>query len=184
MKRTGLRLAIGLLLATKSPLSAQPGVMAGGVTDEICTGQGQISAITVTPLSAYAFGQVVGGLITIPAMSRAGHSGILQSVRLNIKSVQTAAFDVYQFQSLPTAPFIDRAPPALVGSDFFLVRPPIRLTTPYSDFGNMTVYGTDAITGARKAGPMADYFLIITKGAPTFATPVDVQLCVSYLMGS
>jgi hypothetical protein len=184
MKRTGLGLAIGLLLATESPLPAQPGVAAGGVTDEVCTGQGQVPAITVTPLSAYASGEVVGGLITIPAVFRAGRSGILQSVRLNIKSVQTAEFDVYQFQSLPTAPFIDKATPTVVGSDFFLVRPPIQLTAPYSDFGTMTVYGTDAITGARKAGTTADYFLIITKGAPTFATPVDVQLCVTYLLGS
>jgi len=157
-------------------------VTPGGVMDEACSGQGQIQAVTVTPLLAYASGQSVGGLITIPAMVRAGRSGVLQSVRLNIKSVQTAQFDIYQFQSLPTGAFIDRTTPALASSDIFLVRPPIQLTTPYSDFGTMTVYGTDAIVGARKAGSTADYFLIITKGAPTFATPSDVQLCVTYFL--
>jgi hypothetical protein len=180
MKRIGLGLGVWLLLlATVGPLQAQGAAMAG-VTDETCTGQGQIAAITVTPLLAYASGNAVGSLITVPAISRTGQSGVLQSVRLNIKSVQTSEFDIYQFQSPPTATFIDRMSPTLVGNDIFLVRPPIQLTGAYSDFGAMTVYGTDAITGARKGGSAADYFLIITKGAPTFATPSDVQFCVTY----
>src|SRR5262252_7554795 len=131
MKRIGLWVVVSLLLATGRAALAQPPVTPGGVTDEACTGQGQIQAVTVTPLLAYASGQSVGGLITIPATVRAGRSGVLQSVRLNIKSVQTAQFDIYQFQSLPTAAFIDRTPPALATSDIFLVRPPIQLTTPY-----------------------------------------------------
>ena len=178
MKQVGLGLGVSLLLATGSPLLAQPAVTSVGVTQEACTGQGQIQAVTVTPLSAYASGNAVGGLITIPAVSRA--SGILQSVRLNIKSVQTTEFDIYQFQSLPTAAFIDKTAPILKGDDIFLVHPPIPLMTAYSDFGSMTVYGTDAIVGARK-GSTADYFVIITKGTPTFATPLDVQFCVTYL---
>lgn len=104
------------------------------------------------------------------------------SVRLNIQSIQTAQFDLYQFQSLPTAAFIDRMKPTLVSSDIFLVRPPIQLTTAYSDFGGMTVYGTDTFAGARRAGSTADYLLIITKGTPTFAAPSDVQLCVTYFL--
>jgi len=178
MKRVGLGLGVSLLLATGSPLLAQPAATTVGVTEEVCTGLGQIQAVTVTPLSAYASGDAVGGLIAIPAAFRA--SGILQSVRLNIKSVQTTEFDIYQFQSLPTAAFIDKTAPILMGNDIFLVRPPIQLTTAYSDFGSMTVYGMDAIVGARK-GSTADYFVIITRGTPTFATPLDVQFCVTYL---
>jgi len=184
MKRIGLGLGAGLgvwlLLATGSPLLAQA-LPAGSVTEEACTGQGQIQAITVTPFLAYASGDVVGGLITIPAILRGGRSGILQSVRLNFKSVQTAEFDIYQFQALPAAAFIDKTRPTLVDNDIFLARPPIQLTTAYSDFGTMTVYGMDAFVGARKAGSTADYFLIITKGTPTFPTPSDMQLCVTYL---
>jgi hypothetical protein len=52
----GLDWGIGvwLLLATASPLPAQPALTAGNVSDEVCTGQGQIQAVTVTPLLAYA----------------------------------------------------------------------------------------------------------------------------------
>jgi hypothetical protein len=178
----GAGFGVWLLLATGSPLPAQPALTAGSVSDEVCTGQGQIQALTVTPLLAYAIGDVVGGLITIPAISRGGRPGVLMSVRLNIQSIQTAEFDLYQFQSLPTAAFIDRMKPTLVSSDIFLVRPPIQLTTAYSDFGTMTVYGTDTFAGARRAGSTADHLLIITKGTPTFATPSDVQLCVTYFL--
>jgi hypothetical protein len=188
----GVRLGLGfgagfgvcLLLATGSPLPAQPALTTGSVSDEVCTGQGQIQAVTVTPLLAYAIGDVVGGLITIPAISRGGRAGVLMSVRLNIQSIQTAEFDLYQFQSLPSAAFIDKMKPTLVSSDIFLARPPIQLTTAYSDFGSMTVYGTDAFAGARRAGSTADYLLIITKGTPTFATPSDLQLCVTYFLES
>src|SRR5215475_12261008 len=182
MKRIGLGLGVWLVLATGNPLLAQPGVTAGSLDDEVCTGRGEIQAITVTPLLPYTIGNAVGGLITIPARFRAERSGILQSVRLNIKSLQTAAFDIYQFQTRPTTPFLDKTTPTLVDNDIFLVRPPIQLTTGYSDFGTMTVYGTDAITGARKVGNTPDHFQIITKGTPIFATPFDVQLCLTYLL--
>jgi len=181
MKGIGLGLGVWLMLAMGNPLLAQPGVTGGGVEDEVCTGRGEIQAITVTPLLAYTIGNAVGGLITVPVRFRAERSGILQSVRLNIKSLQTATFDIYQFQTRPTAPFLDRTTPILVGNDIFLVRPPIQLTTAYSDFGAMTVYGTDVITGARKIGTTPDYFLIIAKGTPIFATPFDVQLCATYV---
>jgi hypothetical protein len=183
MKLIGYLLALVVACTWPGALHAQPSAAgpAGGLIDEACTGSGQIPAITVTPASTYLSGDVIGGLITIPAMVNAGHSGILQSIRLNVRSVQTADFDVYQYVSAPTSTFTDRMNPFFNTADAFLVLPPIRLTDGDSGLGPMTVYGSDAITGARKPATQADWFVIITRGSATFTASTDVQFCAAYL---
>ena len=68
---------------------------AGGVTTEVCV----TPAVTA---AAYSAGNVVGGLITLPAAFLSANAGVLQSIRLTSKSTQTAEFDVTFFSSLPS----------------------------------------------------------------------------------
>jgi hypothetical protein len=173
---------LGLALVSPASAAGEASVTAGGLTDQACTGQGSIAPIVVTPSAAYASGNAVGGIVTISAMFRQGRTGILQSTRINIKSVQTAEFDIYQFTALPATTINDKATPSLSTADALLVWPPIKLTNNDSTLGTMTVYGSDQLAAARKSSSQSDWFLVVTKGTPTFTTASDVQLCVAYLL--
>jgi hypothetical protein len=157
-----------------TPANSSPVVVAGK-TAEVCVSP------TVTA-SAYTAGNIVGGKLTLANAFTAVGSGVLQSVRLTFKSVQTAEFDIYQFSANPTgSTWTDKAAPAIVAADALLARPPIKLFNNSSGLGTHTVYGADAIGRAVSVGATSDYFVIITTGTPTPASTTDVQFCASYL---
>ena len=146
----------------------------GGVTNEVCVSP------TVTA-GAYTAGNVVGGLITFPNAFLTANTGVLQSVRLTSKSVQTAEFDITFFSSLPATVFTDKTAPSIVAADVLLTQPPIMLTNNFSGLGTHTVYGADGIGRAVNEVGSSAYALITTAGTPTFASTSDVQLCAAWL---
>jgi hypothetical protein len=167
----------GLMLASPALAQAPPNYMGrvGGVTKEVCVSP------TVTASSAYTAGNAVGALITFPSAFLSANSGILHSVRLTSKSVQTAEFDVSFFSALPTTAFADKTAPAIAAADVALVQPPIKLTNNYSGLGTHTVYGADGISRPVNTVGTSAYALIITTGTPTFTSASDIQLCASWL---
>ena len=146
----------------------------GGVTREVC-----VSPTVST--GAYSAGNVVGGLITLPAAFLSTNSGILQSVRLTLKSVQTAEFDVTSFSAQPATVFTDNAAPSIAAAAVALVQPPIKLTGASTGLGTGTTYGADAISRPINEVGSSAYALITTTGTPTFASTSDVQLCAAWL---
>jgi hypothetical protein len=185
-----------LSMAFAAPALADSAVTAGGWTDEACTGVGnQNTPIVVTPSSAYAGGNEVGPLISLRFARKAegapARSGIMQSVTLNSKSVQTAEFDVTFFIQQPSVPtvFVDKTTPSINSADVFLVRAPVKLTANWSPFGTHTNYGIDQIARAVKLPSVVtstpgDGFIwavITTPGTPTFTSSSDLQLCIGML---
>jgi hypothetical protein len=135
---------------------------------------------TVTAGSAYGAGNVVGGLLTFPSAVLSAQTANLQSVRLSMKSVQTAEFDVTFLSGLPVTTFTDKTAPALAVGDFAIVQPTIKLTIPFSGLGTHTVYGADNINRGIKAAQSSFYAVITTPGTPTFVSASDIQLCASW----
>jgi hypothetical protein len=177
---------LGALLAPAAVHADSP-VTAGGWTDEACTGQGANTALVVTPSSAYTANNEVGPLLTLNfARSPTSHTGIMQSVTLTSKSVQTAEFDVTFLISAPSVltAFADKTGPSIAAADVGLVRGPIKLTNNWSALGTHTVYNQDQIARAVRLAPNNSqqiYAVITTPGTPTFTTASDLQLCVAEL---
>lgn len=175
------RFALGVCaLLVASPLAAQTPPTAG--TREVCV------TPTVTA-GAYSSGFEVGGLITFTNMFRSSaqgapdQGGIAQSIRLNVKSTQTATFKAYEFTSNPSnSTWTDHAAPAINAADVFAVGGPITLQNPDSSLGTMTVYNADQIARAHVAAQQADYWILVTTGTPTFASTTDLQFCVTYVL--
>jgi hypothetical protein len=144
----------------------------GGVTNEVCV------TPTVTA-GLYDAGNSVGGLITLPGAFLSANTGMLQSIRLTFKSVQTAEFDVTFFSALPATAFADHAAPAIAAADATRVQPTIKLINNFSGLGTHTVYGSDSINRRVEEVGSSLYAVITTPGTPTFASTSDVQLCAS-----
>lgn len=177
--------AIGLLyLAPQASAQDFPQRVNAGSANEVCT------PLVVTASSAYTANNEVGGLVTFPSLLRlpvttpsaAPLSGVLQSVRLTSKSVQTAEFDVTFFSGNPTAStWTDKSAPAITGADILLVEPPIKLTNNFSGLGTHTVYGADGIARSIKWTSTTGYAIVTTPGTPTFTATSDLQLCAAVL---
>lgn len=175
------------LIASCGLAHADTPVTAGGWTDEACTGQGSNTALVVTASSAYTANNEVGPLLALQfgrtAVGTPAPSGILQSVTLTSKSVQTAEFDVSFFISLPTTTFTDKTTPSIAAGDVGLVRYPVKLTNNFSGLGTHTIYNQDQIARAVRLPPGGGiiWAIITTTGTPTFTATTDLQLCVGML---
>jgi hypothetical protein len=177
------------LVSIASPLRADAPVTAGGWTQEACTGLGGNTALVVTASSAYTAGNEVGPPLTLTFARRnaPNNTGILQSVTLDSKSVQTAEFDVSFLIKAPTSPavFVDKTTPAIAAADVFSVRGPVKLTNNFSGLGTHTVYNTDQIARATALQPTEPNYtitaIITTPGTPTFTSTTDLQLCIGIL---
>ena len=155
----------------------------GGLTREACV------VPTVTSGSAYAAGNSLGGLLQLNPAFRAqaqgapDSGGVIQSVRIAFKDVQTAAFKAYEFTAQPSnSTWTDKATPAIAAGDVLLVRPPITISNNDSGLGTMTVYGADALARAHVGAGTIDYWVVVTTGTPTLGSTTDMQFCVTYLL--
>lgn len=138
------------------------------------------SAYTSGNVFGNATGSAAGSAIAVPIPNIAAGQ-VLQSVRLDFKSVQTAEFDIYQFSAVPGNNYTDKSAPAIATGDKFNVLPPIKLTSNASGLGTHTVYGQDATARSLARSTATDYFVIIVIGTPTPASTTDAQFCASYL---
>ena len=166
-----------MLLISAPTLAAVPSVTnVGGATIEVCI------APTIQT-SAYTTGYTLTGSF-IPFANAVGTlgTGILQSVRIDIKSAQTAEFDVTFFAGVPSTSLTINTAPGLSSADVLLAYPPIKLTSYYAGLsGTSTVYGFDGIGRAINLAQTTMYALVIVVGTPTFTTTSDFQICVTIL---
>lgn len=131
--------------------------------------------LTVTPSSAYAAGNLVGGLITLPKTN----SRLLQvadAVLLD-KSAQNVAYELLFFDTLPVGALTDKAAYVVNVADLphclgFV--PLVNAMAIYGAGGGVITMGAYAAASLNKrlfggAGG-ALWALLITRGTPTFAT--------------
>jgi hypothetical protein len=146
------------------------------------TSQVQVTP-AVTAASAYATGNIVGGLITFAnAVQGTVLSGVLESITLAIKSTQTATFKLYLFGSAPSTTFTDKTAPAIGTGDAAKLLDVISLSGGDSGLGaNCTLYVADNIGKSLVLAGTALYGVLTVAGTPTFTTTSDVVVTASIL---
>jgi hypothetical protein len=146
---------------------------------------GKTAKVSVSPTvtaAAYATGNVVGGKITFSAALLAAGSGVLESIWLKIKTVQTATFQLSLFDSNPTnSTWTDKAAPAINVADLPFLIGTYALGPASSVLGTETIYNLNAIAQAINAGATTLYGILTVTGTPTFGSTSDVTISLGIL---
>jgi hypothetical protein len=148
----------------------------GGKTAKIAT------ALTVTASSAYTTGNVVGGKITFSSALLTAGSGVLESISLRSKSVQTATFTLFLFDSNPTnTTWTDKTAPSINVNDIPFLVGAFQLSSFSSGLGTHTIYMLNGISQTLAAGATTLYGILIVTGTPTFTATTDLTLALGIL---
>jgi hypothetical protein len=170
----------------KSAISEVGGV-AVPATGILVTGRtGQPTATpTVTSASAYTAGNLVGGLMTFTNCFASGlTSGVLQSILIRFRSVQSATFKLYLFSQQPTnTVWTDRTAPNINALDLPFLIDVFLFASPDSGLGTMTIYTQDGLGAsiANTANGQNLWGLLVTTGTPTFSSTSDVSVTLGIL---
>lgn len=157
--------------------AAQVGSAGTGTTVEVC------QTPTVTTSNAYGTNYVVGGLLTFPLAFQQNVGGVIHSVNVTIKKVETSGFTLFPLKGATTATtWTDAAVAAINAADVPLVRAPITLTG-NSQLGTHTIASGIALGLAFTPNTPALSAVLIANAALTnqFTTAADVQVCVNIL---
>lgn len=144
---------------------------------------GQPSVTPSVTAGAYVAGNVVGGLMTF-ANAFAGSSGVLQSIIIKCKSVQSATFKLYLFSQQPTnTTWTDKTAPAINVNDLPFLIDVFIFAAPDSGLGTMTIYTQDGLGKAlsNTAGGTQLFGILVTTGTPTFASTSDVSVALGII---
>lgn len=143
--------------------------------------------LTATPTvstSIYASGDNVGGKVTLTEVARAAMgSGLIQSVVITSKSLQTATFDVIFFNSDPSgSTFTDNVAQAIVDADLSKVIGVAQCATvvPLAAESIHQASGL-ALPFALSGGATTIYAAIVVRGTPTLGSTSDIYLSVRIL---
>jgi hypothetical protein len=139
---------------------------------------------TVSASPAYSTGDNVGGKITLTEVARAAMgSGLIQSVVITSKSLQTATFDVIFFNSDPSgSTFTDNAAQALVDADLSKVIGVAQCTTVVALSAESIHQASGlALPFALTGGATTIYAAIVVRGTPTLGSTSDIHLSVRIL---
>lgn len=144
-------------------------------------------AVSVTPpvtaANAYGINYVVGGLLTFPNAFTATGSGILQSVYVNMKKVETSGFTFIPFSANPVnSTFTDAAVCNINAADFDKVRGPISLGQSNA-MGTHTIAAGIGLGEALSPGGTTLYGVLLANAALTnqFSSTGDVSVTVAVL---
>lgn len=130
---------------------------------------------TVSSSPAYTSGDCMGGLITLAAVARiSGGGGLLSTIYLNCKSLQTLAIDAIFFNANPSAStFTDNAAVAIAAADFDKIVAVAHIT-------DWTALGTPSFAQAtvnkvfKLASGTTAYLALVARGAITLASTSDL----------
>ena len=160
-------------LACAAPAFAQVGGSGASPVKEVCV------TPTVTTANAYGTNYVVGGLLTFSFPFPPSGSGVVQSIYVNIKDVESSGFTFVPLIGSPTGgSYTDATVAAIPVADKFLPRGPIVLSAS-SALGTQTTLVATGLGQALNAGSPSFYGLLLTNAALTnnFAGTADVQVC-------
>jgi hypothetical protein len=137
---------------------------------------------TVTSGSAYAIGNIVGGLLALANAFGPACSGIIQSASVVLKSTQTVALKLYVFSANPSnSTWNDKSAPAINAADVSKLAGVYGLTAYDSGAGTCTLYNLDSIGKQITSASTTLYAVLVTTAAITFASTSDVFVSVGVL---
>jgi len=139
---------------------------------------------TVSASPAYSTGDNVGGKITLTDVCRTAQgSGLVQSVVITSKSLQTASFDVIFFNSDPSgSTFTDNAAQAIVDADLSKIIGVAQCSTVVALAAESIHQATGlALPFALSGGATTIYAAIVVRGTPTLGSTSDIWLSVRIL---
>lgn len=139
---------------------------------------------TVTASSAYASGNVVGGLITCSPVAAAGFGGIVQSGVLRDKAGNAVNYDLILLDQSPSNSTItDKSAVALNTADLAKVVGVISFSgqtlAAASTMGFFTSGGLGLAFSLTSGSSL--YGILVTRGTPTFASTSDVSGSLIFL---
>ena len=143
------------------------------------------ASVTVTPTvtaAAYSTGNEVGGLLTFTSAVGAALGGIVQSIAVTSKSIQTTGLKLYLFSANPSnSTWTDKSTPAINVADLPGLLGSYTLGSADSGLGTMTVWNLDGISKSFRSTTTSLYGVLVAVGTPTFASTSDVSVTVSVL---
>ena len=143
------------------------------------------SAVRVTPTistSAYTAGYVLGGVLSFAAAFGALLSGVLQSLHVTSKTVQTTGIKAYVFNANPTAStFNDHAAPSINSADIGKLIGVYTLGSADSGLGTNTVWVLDGIGKAIVSTSTTLYVVLVAVATPTFTSTSDISVTAAVL---
>lgn len=145
------------------------------------TSRSAMTAVTPTvTASAYSAGNVVGGLLTFTNMLDTSLSGILHSVRVVCKSVQTTQLKLYIFNANPTgSTFTDKSAPSIAAADFDKLIGRWTLDSPDSGLGTHTVWNLENVGKIVTASASTLYGVLVTVSAMTPTSSSDYSISIA-----
>ena len=140
-------------------------------------------AQTVTA-AAYSSGNAVGGKITFPTMTnRPGYGGIIQTVIVRDKAGQNVNYDLILFDADPSNTTVtDKAAVAVNTADLSKIIGVVQLSGivlgAASTMGVLTASGVGLAYRINSTTGQDLYGILVTRGAPTYASASDVSVDV------
>lgn len=135
-------------------------------------------AVPTVTATTYTANRAVGTLLTFSNAFDAAGSGVLLSIAIRMKTVQTAGFKLAVFNANPTATTItDNGAIAIAAADIAKLAGIFDLSNTYSSaLGTHTLYQLNNIGAvvAAGAGNTSLYGVLFTTGTPTFASTSDI----------
>jgi hypothetical protein len=133
-------------------------------------------APSVTPTitaSSYSSLQIIGGKMTF-AVGGQG-SGVLQSIKVTAKSIQSCGLKLYIFDSNPSnSTWTDRTSPAINAADVAALRSTFDLSIYDNGLGTMTIWLYEGI-GMSFVGANL-YGILLMSGSGTFSSTSDINV--------
>lgn len=149
------------------------------------TAQGVVE-VAVSPTvtaSAYTAGDVLGGKMTFASLLRSGvNSGVLQSITVISKAVQTTNIVVHLFKADPSnSTWTDKAAPSINSADLPNYIGAYTLANASSVLGTETIWTLDGIGKAIQASGTSLYAVATVVSTPTPASTSDFTFRLAVL---
>ena len=146
---------------------------------------GGTSKVTVSPVitaGAYTTGNLVGPLMTFANALGVLQSGVLQSIRVASKTVQSAALTLHVFDTNPTnTTWTDKTAPGINVADIPYLVGSYPLGGASSPLGTHTIWNLDGIGKGINAASTSLYGILTVTGTPTFGSTSDISVSINCL---
>jgi hypothetical protein len=183
---SGIVLAAGTAIIGKVGIDQTTPGTTNAVVATIAPSTTAVAQSPTVTASAYAAGNVMGGIVTFASILAAtSFNGVLQSIALKFKgTLVTGNINVALFKASPSnGTYTDKSAPTWNAADMANLLGIYQLTTPLSKLGTMTVYNLDGIGKAIVGASQSLYAVVIVDGTPTPASTSDFTIELGVLPG-
>lgn len=148
----------------------------------LATGVVVATAIPAVTAVAYAAGAVIGTKMEFQNMARdAGGTGLLQTVEVFCRSIQTAAVDLVLFHTDPaTSTITNNTALSVSAADFDKLIGVIHITD-WTNLGVASLAQADNIAKAYRLPGTSIYAALVARGALTLTSPADIKAALKAL---